>query len=677
MENTDTKKNSWFIGGGIEVSLVTIIISVGWFLIGYYTKYEYLVTGYQDWIYHAFRVRDVAQFGIASWDHVWGNGLNHWRAFQYVEHVFTYWVSLYTGFSITHSMLWISAIVFIAIRFFMYIAMRILGVSPMFSFFAVITSYAFSQQWIALKDYSIFIGFLVVPFYTLLWIVALKNPLYLYVTAAVAGALWSVHPVVGYSATGMFFFLLLVNNLKQYPIRLVVSLTVFFLSSLPFTIPYFFSGYNLSNPIFETRQFLQDTILHEYFGLSLIYFILLGLSWMIMIWKSKESPRWAKLLLFYSTAYLIFIYFGQQGYYPAFINKFQFSRAIPFIAFLLNFCFAAFLHTVFSASKSRMVTTVILVLAVITISQSIEVASLYTAQPEKSIQEPVSMYFSSGMVPNGSIYFKNGVESSYFTNSGLRFITSYNQHMLPNPYPIRFDNLMKTDISYTGVTETQTQLIIDYSLVLGVEYLFIPQLSPLVDALTLRQGLLEPAFEKVDEVKTDADAYAVLRNRQPIAYAYVFEAEEKYNYFRFTDLPKPTLNATSYSPWDQEISRVAGLIREGKLKSIPLSFEWPNRLVINTGDFSSFQHPNLVVAQSYDRAWEAEEVMGLGIEPTNLRFMYINFLEASELNQITLKNEWPWWHWPIQSAGVIMVAITTLWLLGSLLWNRHSTTETV
>lgn len=672
IENEDvSEKPFWLWAVLSEISLVAAIVAVGWFLAGYYTRYEFLATGYQDWIYHAFRVRDIAQYGIASWDHIWGNGINHWRAFQYVEHMLTFWVTQLTGWSITHAMLWISVVVFIAIRVLIYGVLRCIGISRLFSFFAVIISYASSQQWNALKEFSIYIGFGVLPFYVLLWIAALKDMRYVYVLAAVAGALWSVHPVVGYSASGMLFVLVLANNLKKDIGKSVLVGVIFLISSMPFTIQYFFSGYGISNPFYETPQFMRMLLASEYSGLSLIYFIFLTLSWVVLLFKSNESPRWAKLLLAYCTFYLVFIYFGLLGYYPDFINKFQFSRAIPFIALLLSFCFAAFLQATFPRVRSRMVYTVFLVLIVVSVSQSIEIASRYSGQPKTSLQNPVALYFSDKDIPQGSIYFRGVTEASYFGKSGLRFITSYNQHLLPNPYPMRLDILMKTDISYTGVTEHQIEMINDYATALGVEYLFIPKLSPLVDGLTIDREGLQAVFEKVGEVNA-SDAYAVLHNRQPIAYAYAFEKDDASSLLHFSELPKPTLQATSYIPWDEEISRMARLIRTGDLKPLPLSFGWPNKLIVDSSDLSTLRNPDVLIAQSYDQNWIVSNMDAVQIEPTNLRFMHLTLPDGVKTAEIDLENNWPWWHWPVQSLGIVMVVLTAISSLIMGWWQRRS-----
>ena len=656
-----------------ELLSLAAIVAVGWFLIGYYTKAEFLQTGYPDWMYHAFRIRDIQQYGIASWDHVWSNGLNHWRAFQYVEHVLTLLVANIWGFSITHAMLWVSVVVFILIRVFIYAILRFLHVTPLIALLVAIVSYEPSQQWVAVADFSIFVALIIVPLYLWLWIVTLrdKNLKTLYILAACSGASWSVHPVLGYSFTGMLLVLILANNAKRYPWKLTGTVAIFALSLLPFALPYLSSGYIVNNPLSGTRQFLERLLISDgYFGLSRTYFILLGVSWAIFLLKSEESPRWAKLLLFYCTLYLSIIYFGQLGYYPIIINKLQIPRAIPVIAILLSFCFAAFLYTFSIGMRSKMKTTVFLILMAVSISQSIDTASRYSGALVNSMQDAVSLYFSDQDAPQGSIYYKDFIYPSYFEKARLRFVTSYNR--FPNPYPVRFNTLMKTDISYTGATDHQINLIDDYSTVLGVEYIFVPKLSPLVPGLTADRGDIQASFEQVGEVELSSEVFSVLRSRRPIANAYVFESDRTAELLRFEDIAKPTLNATSYESWDEEVHRVAELIRSGDLKPIALSFGWPDRLEVDGSSFGSFQHPAVLINQSYDAGWHVENSDDVRIEPTNLRFMYLSTLPGESLPQtIQLKNSWPWWHWPVQALGVLSIVITLIAFGISSIWRRN------
>lgn len=645
-----------------EISALASVVAVGWFLIGYYARYEFLETGYQDWAYHAFRIKDIARYGIASWDHVWANGINHWRAFQYAPHVVTLWISQLTGLSITSAMMWVSVIVFIGLRVFMYGAFRLIGIGPLFSVFAVMVSYASSQQWVAIGDFSIYVAFIVLPLYVLLWIRTLQDNGYIYLLAAVTGASWSLHPVVGYSLTAMFALLVLADNLKKDGRTLLRAISVLAVSSLPFVLPYFSSGYVVNNPHSGTGQFLQQLLVSEYMGLSFIFFALLGFGWVTVLLKSQESPRWAKLLLLYCTLYLGFIHFGLAGYYPSFVNKLQFSRAIPLIAILASFSFAAFLQTAFSQVRSRMFYTIILTLIVVSITQSVEIASRYSGQPTTLPIDPVATYFSDKDVPEGSIYVRDVPSASYMSKPGLRFVTSYNR--FPNPYSVRFNTLMKTDIAFTGVTMHQIRMIDDYATVLGVEYIFLPKISPLVDGLTVRQGAAEPSFEKVGEVMASSDVYVVLRNRRPVANAYAYEKDIPSNSPHFQDLPKPTLQASSYKAWDEEVARTANLIRNGALKPLKLSFVWPNELIVDGGGLSSLRNPDVLVMQSYDTGWSVSGTRPVGIDPTSLRFMRLSLPEGMRSGEIRLRNDWPWWHWPVQGLGVVMILLS-----GAALWK--------
>ncbi|QQS15816.1 MAG: hypothetical protein IPK84_00405 [Candidatus Moraniibacteriota bacterium] len=657
-----------------ELLSLAAIIAVGWFLIGYYTQAEFLQTGYPDWMYHAFRIRDIQQYGIASWDHIWNNGLNHWRAYQYVQHYLVYGVVLLSGWSITHAMLWVTVIAFILLRILIYGVLRIFGVNRLLSVFVAIISYDFAQQYIAIMDFSMFLGFMLIPLYILLWVWTFRDrdTRFLYVLTAITGASWSVHPIAGLSFFGLLVLLILAKNIKQSISRLIIVGSIFLVSSAPFLAQYVFAGYSISNPFLASPQFLRDTVFPDYFGLSLLYFILLGVCWCVFLVASDRIPQWAKVLLFYCTAYLVFIYFGQLGYYPSFINKFQFSRAVTLIGMILPFCFGVFLYVGLSSARSRLAATAIIAVMSVSIVNSIDIGSYRSGWPTASISDPVAIYFADKDIPQGSIYFKNFVDSEYVGKPGLRFVNSYNQHLMPNPYPMRFDILMKTDIAYTGATDRQIDLIDDYSTVLGVEYVFVPKLSPLVLGLTTDRGSIQASFEQVGEVELSSEVFSVLRNRRPIANAYVFESDRTGEILRFSDIAKPTLNATSYEPWDEEVHRMAELIRSGDLKPITLSFGWPDRLEVDGSSFDSFQHPAVLINQSYDVGWRVENADNVRIEPTDLRFMYLSDPSGGSLPRtIQLKNSWPWWHWPVQTLGVLSIAITLVAFVISSIWRRN------
>lgn len=679
MDSTTEEKKyqshlSWFLRAFADIPIIAVIIAVGWFLIGYYTRYEYLDTGYQDWIYHAFRIQDIVQYGIASWDHIWAGGLNHWRSFQYIEHLAAIVVVKYFGVSIPAAMMWLTASVYILIRILTYCILRSLGVGRVFSFFAVIISYATSQEWVAMKDYSIYISFLFIPIFLLIWIKAVDSNRYAYLVAAFSGASWSLHPVMGYSTFGLLLLLMLANNFKKDLRVLFLVTLVFFISLLPFSLPYLTSGYIITNIHSSSEKFLQQLLVPEYMGLSLIFYILMVISWILLIIKSTEIPRWAKLLLLYSTAYMVFIYFGLLGYYPSFVNKLQFSRAVPFIAFSLVFVFGAFLQAIFSNVRSRMFFSVIVVVIGISTTQSAEISSLHSGQPVRKLSgDPVSIYFADKELPKGSIYIKDVAWPSYFGKQGLRFITSYNR--FPNPYPIRFNSLMKADISFTGITASQIKLISDYSLVLGVEYFFVPQLSPLVKGLT--ESGPNSNFVKEGEIRVSSEVYTVLRNTQPISLAYTFDSNEKDSLLRFADISKPSLQAASFKGWDEEISRFADIIRSEALHPVPVFFVWPDTLKVDLSHSNDITKSGIIVMQSFDNGWKVEGDSSGGIQPTNLRFMDVSLTSIQSDGELILKNSWPKWHWPVQFLGILMIVLSILAILARYLYERFFMKKTI
>src|SRR5258708_24411447 len=98
--------------------------------------------------------------------------------------------------------------VFLFVRMTMYLALRYLKVSPLIALSATIASYTFAQQWPAVKDFTLFVAMGILPIFVLLWIIALQKHRFVYLLGALSGAAWMIHPIVGYTCTGLWVFLL-------------------------------------------------------------------------------------------------------------------------------------------------------------------------------------------------------------------------------------------------------------------------------------------------------------------------------------------------------------------------------------------------------------------------------------------------------------------------------------
>src|SRR5258708_6389202 len=161
-----------------DLAAIAVVLIIGWFLIGYYSKYQFLDVNYQDWMSHAFRIESIQKHGMTSWDSVWDNGINYWRSYQYLPHLFALGVIHLTGLSVPQAMLVSIVIIFLFVRVSTYVFLRQLKVSPLIALFATVSSYAFEQQWVAIKDYTLFMAMGLLPMFVFLWILALKHRRY-------------------------------------------------------------------------------------------------------------------------------------------------------------------------------------------------------------------------------------------------------------------------------------------------------------------------------------------------------------------------------------------------------------------------------------------------------------------------------------------------------------------
>nr|MBP7060859.1 hypothetical protein [Candidatus Moranbacteria bacterium] len=646
-----------------DLFMATGIGFVGWAFIGYFTDFKYLYTGYEDWIYHAFRVQSLALNGMPSWDHVWSNGLNYWHLYQYLQHYFVFGVVKLTGLPITTVFIWTLVTLYIGLRLAIYFSLRLLGVNQIFAALFVLLSYTMAQEWGAMQDYSIYLSFVIVPLYLAFWIKTFSHPHLLYILTAVTGALWTFHPVLSFSLTLLLGFLVLFSSAKKNIGNLFLLAIIYLVSASPFLVQYFTAGYVFTNPIFKSSIFLKSALIPVAHGLSFLYWFFFVMTWILLIIKSHRISLWVKTLFFYCSFYLLLIYLGQGGFLPEYILQFQFSRALPVVGFALIYCFAMIFFQSFGNIRSRSILMLFIGLNAIIITSAIEVSSGFYVPPVTNrIDNAVATYFENRTLPLGSVYTDNVSEASYFAPQGIRYATSYNEHAQPHPYSTRLRMLMRQSIAYTGLSKNYVSNIENYATVLGIEYLFVPATSPLVGALTDKEGAL---FEKVENLESGqlADNVSVLRYTEPIHYAHIVERRDIPEELLTGDIKKPTLHVSSFEPWDERIAVMANFLREARNVTVPVLFIDTDRLSLDLSEFQnrdSFESPVLLLNQSYDRRWAVTNT-ALTVETTPLRLIQMDITNlSSDITTINLKNSWPNWHWPMQTVGVIMVVLTTL-----------------
>ncbi len=643
-------KNSrtWILDG---VFLLFIVL-VGWFLIGYYLNYNYLATGYQDWIYHAFRIKSIQEWGIVSWDHKWANGINYWKMYQYIPHLITLYTAKTFDIGITNAMnLWIVSM-FIYIRVTSYMLLRYLKVSSYLSLGVVLFSYSFRQNWIGISDYSIFFACFLFPILIYLSIRSVKDPEYLLLFGGLSGFAWLLHPILGlFSVTLYMFISYVVTRYKTlWP---YLGLSFFLIASMPYWIQFVLLGYNFANPYHTTTAFLKEVSLGDYFRLGIwyviLYFVSLGLSFTVKM----KNGLWVKTVGVFILFFLFSFLMVQYEYTPFILNKLQFSRVNLIIGFTIPIFIGVALDPIINITKSRFILGIYVIVLGILVSNAISGAQVFTPVALNTLRNPVDIYLSHIPV-EGTVYFSNDSETSYFTDWNIRLSGSYNEHLLPSPLSLRFKQIMSGGKSHLIVSQRQIDLINTYSKVLGVEYLVLPIKSPITKSLLSS----ETEFVYQDDVTVDNSAYSVFRNENNTDYAYVMERSVFDENVALHDLPKPDLRSVSYDVWDNEIESLAGLLESNDVQVLPMEFVNTDELRVNTEIMRDFDDPILLITQSYDSNWDVVGDTSATIEPTSLRFMKVE--PSSFESEITLKNSWPSWHWPVQYLGFGSVIVSAI-----------------
>ena len=650
----------------IDGAIAIVIGLVGWYLVGYYAAFNYLYTGYEDWIYHAFRVKSLQDHGLVAWDHIWSNGIGYWKLYQYVAHYIMLGAVELTGLPITKVLLLSLVVLYIGLRVVLYLTLRLLGVRRVFSILPVIASYTIVQEWGSMQDYSIYIAFIAFPLYLLLWIATFRDLKWIYVLAAVTGAVWTFHPVLGFNASILLGLLTIFSRLKSDLSKIFRVGAVYFIAAAPFLTSYFTAGYFFTNPLFKSYIYLTTSVLAPYGGLSMLYWFLFGITWLLVIWRSQLIPTWTKVLLVYASVYFILIYLGQKDYLPNFLVQFQFSRGITAVAFSLVLVFGVVLQRTLGTIGGLGVKIIGTILIAAGLVHAVDIASrYYVSPPVNEIQNAVAEYFADHDLPKGSVFTENVSEATYFAPSGVRYVTSYNEHMQPHPYSTRLRVLMNSRLGYTGISQAHLRNIENYATVLGIEYLFLPAASPLVTGLTIKEGSM---FELVALENSEplTDAIAVLRNTRPIISAFAVSRPNVSDRLLDDDLRLPTLHVASYKPWDERIAEMADLMRSSAVVPIEVGFVPTNVLEIGKESFPELDmldDPIVFVNQSYDNKWQviSSESEEWSIHPSTLRLMVLEKSGDIPGQSLTLLNEWPWWYWPVQSLGIMTTLLVTLW----------------
>ncbi len=316
-----------------DISYLAVIFCFGLFLCLGFLNHEYLLTGYPDWIYHAYRIKSLLSYGFLNWSNDWAGGFPLWQSYQFIPHMISAGLTILTGWSVTRSMIALTAFLFILLRLLIYITSRVVGFSPEAGLISSFLSFTLIGYYGPLKEFSLLWGVTLFPMMVLGAKMLKPGNGSMYVYSLVVGACFYIHPILAV-VSGLILGHRCLLNLGWPYGELLVSIVLFALGSSFYWFPILFGDKPVfMDPWVFSTKFLRTQMPHPLLGLSLSL-IATGLV-VAYSFLHREIDYWTGFLSFGIIMLLIIVLLSYVGILPGFFILTMPTRWMPFIGLLL------------------------------------------------------------------------------------------------------------------------------------------------------------------------------------------------------------------------------------------------------------------------------------------------------------------------------------------------------
>ena len=153
-----------------------------------------LATGAGDWHAHAYRVRQLAEHGLAPWSNEWAGGLPLWSAYQFIPHIVIWLVTRLPSVEITQAMAASQGALLLTLPLGLFVLLRASGLGVSAALLGALLTAAFDTRRQATANFSELWGLTLAPL--LLWLAWRTSGRRAgYGTALAAGLSIYVHPL--------------------------------------------------------------------------------------------------------------------------------------------------------------------------------------------------------------------------------------------------------------------------------------------------------------------------------------------------------------------------------------------------------------------------------------------------------------------------------------------------
>lgn len=632
------KKNAIILRTVLDITFLVILSSISLLLISFYFQANMLDTGYADWLVHAFRIKSLQTYGLVSWTHEWDNGMNIWRSYQFIPHFLTLGLVELFHVSVTRAMILIIIIQFVLLRVFIYIVLRLLHIAPFASFVCALLSFDIAQYWGGVSDFSLLFGFTFFPLMLFFWVKYYEGKLS-YFFPYIAGILFYIHPLLGFTTIALWVIALLFSERKIVSLSSFFQFLIILISSSLFWFPIVSkSSYTYTASFFSTSTFLHEILApYSYYGLSLFLLLCLGMCSLHVFMPISKKLGWTKVLFVFSCIYFLLVILGLSINLPAFVDQFQFTRGVTFIGIGIIFVVAPIIEKLFTY-KPLVIKGVLLFLLGLVLVEGIWFTSIYSPQPVKDLPEVTSTYTQKHAISfaETSVWSSTIDTSSYYAPLTTKFPYSYMNHLESNQLSPRLESLILSQHSLDTVPNVSIDRLGYYFKLSGTKYLFFDETSPYMNSLL--NYATEP-YKNLGQIDTPDALYHGFEVPWQVRNAAIISDKYKSD-LRHFPFALDLSNVNDQISLDSYVKKYTNIVYAAD--NTPLIVTYPGPETLQVAIPKDRKSNTVYIGESFDSGWKAY----INNQPVSLASSGPNFIIAKlpnlqESGILVLKHSWP------------------------------------
>lgn len=645
----------------VDFIFLGAIASIALFLISFYFNANFIDTGYPDWLIQAFRIRMLEEYGPISWTHAWSNGINIWQSYQFIPHLLTVFASNLLSSDTTRTMVIMTIGVFVIVRIEIYLALRIIGLSPYAAFIGAMLSFSITHFWGGINEYSLQFAYLFFPIMILLWTNYLRGRLQ-FIFPFLIGVSIYIHPILLFYSFTLWIVSLFISNRKVFSVSTLIQFLFILIGASLFLYPYFFrDSYKYSNAQNLSKEFLSlVTRNHQFFGVGIILALVLLASTIVSFMPLEKNSKWVRPLTVFCLTSFSLILLANITELPLLLASFQFPRGVTIIGIALCFL-GAFLAQQIVTRKNITWNFFLLLFIGYIFVDSVWSSSVFSSKGLISYEDPLILMKQNSKQHFSDRIFTPSYEStSYYFTGKIKLPTSYMSHFDSNQVSPRLIWLGMY-APYANLENSATasmSRIDDYLKTSATRHIIFDKFSPLANALQDTSYGLN--YKRITSSITSNGEFLLFGAPWiPVNSALISkELENKLNPFptniKFSD-------SNDYIELDQYVHDFANTIYDERNIILPVSYPSQERISIKIPPNRS---SNVVyIAESHSNDWVAIfNGKFQQIKPAGPNYMAVYLSDMNSGGILQLKHSWP-------KAMIALVVIIIMTPIAILLYN--------